>query len=538
MRKEKLISLLIILSMFVMNIPRVKAATDEWVTSTVDEDLFYAGYRFEGVDMMYLQGDDMQIRSWFWFEGPVLQARRYVKEAYLEVTTPSIGSTDPDAIMYIYGIPSQKGGTPSNADDPSYINGPYTTNYYQVNLSSFVGPGVKHNITVSRIINEINQGYYYWDGHDIAFVTYSPAREDGEERSVATIEAGHPAKLYVHYGSGPSDPTNQSAVWVNNTNGLDIYQLQGFENFTDTSVWTDNDNTGNLATSENGLLITYLNIDGNQDCSYSRALPLIDEYNITFRHVAASHTYGNSRHPGDLILLDSTDGGEYIGLHNWLEDNTLFKFSIEQDDGTPSQSLSGSYTEGTTIYWVKYAVDNSPQRITLYLWIQEDMPTNWESGWDYTKEVNLEPHAESDTYDLITVASDEDGTTNDLDGSIGFMRIDYGQQEGTFFVVDPETNETLVTDLPDINATQDWIDIYQAGKGENPEDPNPGGGWGDDPGLVSRFNVKLIFFVIGMILFVGTPVWGFATRPDAAAWIAIMMSMLCGVALLWSLQLM
>jgi len=44
--------------------------------------------------------------------------------------------------------------------------------------------------------------------------------------------------------------------------------------------------------------------------------------------------------------------------------------------------------------------------------------------------------------------------------------------------------------------------------------------------------------VIGMILFIGTPVWGFATRPDAAAWIAIMMSMLCGVALLWSLQLM
>ena len=68
-----------------MSIPRVQvqAATDEWVIRTLDEDLFFATYLFDGVDMVYLQGDEMQIRSWLRFGGPVVQWGRYVKEAYL-----------------------------------------------------------------------------------------------------------------------------------------------------------------------------------------------------------------------------------------------------------------------------------------------------------------------------------------------------------------------------------------------------------------------------------------------------------------------
>ena len=94
--------------------------------------------------------------------------------------------------------------------------------------------------------------------------------------------------------------------------------------------------------------------------------------------------------------------------------------------------------------------------------------------------------------------------------------------------------ETTTSGEGNVSDIEDWIDVDIIGY-PDPQDPDPPG-WEDSPLTAHRF--KLILFVIGMALFVGTPVWGFATRPDAAAWIAIMMSMLCGVALLWSLQLM
>jgi hypothetical protein len=204
MRKVKALIVLIAISLSGLLIATIEGTVDEWTTHEADEDLFWGSYLFDGVDMVYLQGDGMQIRSWFRFEGPVLDARRHVIEAYLSFRTPSIGSADPNASMTLYGKPSGEGGTPTYYDDPSAINGPYTTNTVNVNLSSFVGPNVWHNITVTNIIREINQGYYFYDGHDIAFVTLSTGDHD-EERTVSSVEAGYPAKLYVHYGD-PSYP--------------------------------------------------------------------------------------------------------------------------------------------------------------------------------------------------------------------------------------------------------------------------------------------------------------------------------------------
>ena len=86
----------------------------------------------------------------------------------------------------------------------------------------------------------------------------------------------------------------------------------------------------------------------------------------------------------------------------------------------------------------------------------------------------------------------------------------------------------------DVDDLKDFIDTDIIGY-PDPEDPDPPG-WEESPITAHRF--KLILFAIGMILFVGTPVYGFAVKPEAATWIAIMFTMFCGVALLWSLQLM
>ncbi|MBA7663180.1 hypothetical protein ES703_71219 [subsurface metagenome] len=110
------------------------------------------------------------------------------------------------------------------------------------------------------------------------------------------------------------------------------------------------------------------------------------------------------------------------------------------------------------------------------------------------------------------------------------------ETENDTFAVTNENGTIVWTGDGDLNVTdvEDIIDEDIIGYGD-PEDPNPPG-W-DDPFLtVHRF--KLILFIIGMTLFVGSPVYGFTARPEAATWIMLMMNMLIGVALLWSLQTM
>jgi len=537
---------LIALSLSLLPIATIEAVTDEWTVSTVDEDLFYASYRFEGVDMAYLQGNDMQIRSWFWFEGPVLDWGRYVTEAYLEVTTPTTALTDPDAYMFIYGIPSMKGGTPSNAEDPSFINGPYTTNLYQVNLSSFVGSYVKHNITVTRIIREINQGHYFWDGHDIAFATLSPAREEAEERSVATIEAGYPAKLYIHYGVGPVDPTSQGAVWVNNTNGLDIYQYQVYENFYED--WTEVDPLNLIGTSAlNPYRITFHDFGYEEywdDLTYFNRDDLLsntaDYIEIRFKATLTDEEV--PYHRPDFNWIQLSGGGYSVQLQHYVggagadEDHY---FNLGADVMT--------YGQDTCVF-------NDPIPPTRQGWFA--------FLWDYeqkeicVRQYSTEPNSSAAWYNDFIFEDNATGIDIDLIhwtgvrftsrlGSNFYNGLNWGYLEnmlilvdfvplynGTFFVVDPETNETVVDDMPDLDSVIDWIETNYP----DPEDPAPGEAWEESP--VSRFSFKLILFVIGMILFMGTPIYGFAVKPETATWIAIMFTMFCGVALLWSLQLM
>lgn len=226
MNRRKLFSILIALSLILITIPiTIEAALDEWAISYVDEDVFWATYRFDDNDMMYLQGDDIRIIGWYLFEGPdVLKAGYPISEAYLSVMTTGTEIVDPDASMTLYGVPTKKGGALSiyGEDDEiniEQVNGPYTTNYVNVNLSSFVGNGVWHNITVTNIVREINQAWYFYNGHNIAFVTLSPDNHDAE-RYVASEESGHAAKLYVHYKTpDPEDPEYdpdlpEEAEWV------------------------------------------------------------------------------------------------------------------------------------------------------------------------------------------------------------------------------------------------------------------------------------------------------------------------------------
>jgi len=101
-------------------------------------------------------------------------------------------------------------------------------------------------------------------------------------------------------------------------------------------------------------------------------------------------------------------------------------------------------------------------------------------------------------------------------------------QNGTIVEIKRDFDGT-VTDIED-NIDEDVIGY------PNPEDPNPPG-W-EDTGYLTAHRFKFILFGIGMILCLGTLMFGFYARPEAATWIIIFFCMFCGVSLLWALQTM
>ena len=562
MRSKIRISL-IVLSLMVVLIPQVGAPVDEWVTGFVDEDLFFAANLFEGVDMIYLQGDEMRIIGWYWFEGPILQWGRHITEAYLEVRTPSIDATDLDASMIIYGKPSGQGGTPSYADEPDGINGPYTTSYYNVNLSSFVGPGVLHNITVTNILREINQGYYFWDGHDIAFVTASFGGHD-EERKISSLEAGYPAKLYIHYGipsTPPGVPGNAEyvedyrnyTVWEVdhlgdnrtgensdiNWNLLNVTQLTEIDSGSDLTL--NNDTWVTVADYQDQAWGALYNDTGSANIETFFLRFKINVTNVN--NVAA----GNTIIPGVGGLSTNTPvgggglpygaNGEWVGIITWCQDDDQsWRFSLrerKQGVGAGESGYSQWFDEG------------SGDMLYVELRVNVSGATNW-MGYD----VYDDPEFTNSIFSAVSVMTRATGpfrypqVVPSLGAGIGhsiwnqyytYLEMPV-PDNSTWYIVDD--NGTIVDIIVDFDGNQtdveDYIDEDVIGY-PDPEDPNPPG-WEDSPITAHRF--KLIMFVVGMILFIGTPVWGFATRPDVATWVTIMMSMLCGVALLWSLQLM
>ena len=560
MTRRKAISVLIALALIVLTIPTSKAIVDEWVTGLCDEDLFIASYLFDDVDMVYLQGDEAQIRGWYWFEAPILMYGRYIKEAYLEVRTPSIGATDPNASMTIYGKPSGKGGTPSYYEDPSAINGPYTTNTYTVNLSSFVGPGVLHNITVTNILREINQGYYFWNGHDIAFVTLSTS-DHSEERTINSEESGHPAKLYIHYSTPPTPPgVPGDAEYIDSYRNHTIWEVDNLgDNRTGASAdvnWnllnvtqlTEQD-SGSSLTRNNATWITastyaaqetgnFYNDSGSANINTFFLRAAIDITSVTCAGVAYEAIPGvgglSTSSPTGSAGLPYGTTGDWAGLIcNVHQDDLQYRFHLRER--SVMSDVNGGYsqwfTENTGTLYIEFRLNTTGGANWVSYDIYDDQEFTNSINYD---EMVLDYATDPFRYAMIT------NSMGTMTSSTNFQFYTYLDMpvanDSTWYIVD--YNGTIVDIIEDFDGDltdiEDIIDTDIIGY-PDPEDPDPPG-W-EDTGFTS-LQMKLVFLVMGLVLFLGAPLYGFAERPEAATWILIMFSMICGVALLLSLQTM
>ena len=689
--------------MFVMSIPRVQAATDEWVISEVDEDAFWSTYSFDDVDMVYLQGDEIRIIGWYRFEGPdVLEWGKPISEAYLSVMTTANQGTDTDASMTLYGVPARQGGALSYLDDLAQVNGPYTSSYVNVNLSSFVGNGVWHNITVTNIVREITQGYYFYSGHDIAFVTLSADNQDNE-RSIASEETGNGAILYVHYET-PDPPSGlpPDAEWREDYRNYTIWFIPGDEgemeyvwtSFTDPGfLLTYDDFSGNgpytidavsnaqgsfagsqrklVRTSDDILYVVYWasnrvrvmhSIDEGatwldetvisqaQTCIYpSIAIDSNDILHVVYQNNAEDAIYyvnytgswstplaistgpgvgwehekpsiaidGNGTlhvaYSGESVahaffkiwyvnytdswstpLLISSDPSMHIYDQEYpaIATDSLNHVHISWMGGNASGTLKVWHRERTTNWgnitllsthyatFPSLAIDpddyphitwdgDGPGETNDQIWENNYNGTAWQGPLEISTKAGMDTRNQNHPSITINSAGIRyiawQGTSTGVGGGeiwlstynnswntpVEIQDIAVGEYAPNLkYPYDVKTGVLIVTDengtviptwngenFTDIDDLKDFMDEDIIGY-PDPENPSPPGWDVPGEGLITRFNFKLLLFVIGMILFIGTPVWGFASRPDAATWIAIMMSMLCGVALLWSLQIM
>ena len=563
MRKAKLIIVLLAFSFTLTLNLTAKATTDEWVTATLDEDLFFASYLFDGVDMVYLQGDDMQIRSWLRFEGPVIQYGRYIVEAYLSVKIASVGGYDPGASMTIYGVPSKQGGAVSYYDDPDQINGPYT-NSYNVNLSSFVNIGGWHNITVTNILREINQGYYHYDGHDVAFVTLSTSGHDAE-RTIRSEESGNAAKLYIHYGAPDKPPgLPDDAEYVEDYRNYTIWKVdhlgenrtgEGFDvnwNLLNVTQLTEIDSGSDLTRNN----ATWITVIGYQDqvhgCIYNdTGSANIESFFLRFKiNVTNVNNIGAGNIPvpgvGGLSTATPVGGGglpwggtgDWIGLIIWIkDDDQSWRFVMreyKQGVGSADFGFSPWVDEGSgNMLYVEFRANVSGATKWMSYDVYDDPEFTNSINYDFRELVfSTGPYR----YAQILPALDTGAGNSIWEQYYTYLDMPLEDDE-EWFAVDP--NGTVIPTWNGENCTtiECLKEEIDKDKGyPDPEDPNPPG-W-DEESWLSASRFKLILFIVGMVLFVGSPVYGFAERPEAATWILLMMNMIVGVALLWSLQTM
>ena len=93
-------------------------------------------------------------------------------------------------------------------------------------------------------------------------------------------------------------------------------------------------------------------------------------------------------------------------------------------------------------------------------------------------------------------------------------------------------NGNLSFECETLECLIDLIDDFDP----DPDDPEPGS-WSSIGGL-DRFRTKMIFVIVGLVMLMGSLLFGLAMKPSASTWIGIIFSMLIGWALLVATQIM
>ena len=441
---------------------------------------------------------------------------------------------------------------------------PYTSSNVVWNVSEVNGNSW-HNVSVTNIVQEIISRYGWRTGNDLAFIILADSGEPRREFASFDNNIIYRPRLEITYDvTPPDDPSDQADAPYNDTSLWDWELDDTYRGFDIWNVTYSNDNRTGEGCDVNWNEVNQTELteqDAGGDITVNNAtwstvttmlIPFRDSLfndtgaaniNSYFLRFAVNMTEVFKGGAPDVIpsfyglstispAAGSVDGyaygvnGDWVGLVCIVDaDQTRWRVSVRERTGGVGVVGSGTGWFSTAnlniIYWeVKVNMTGTP-------YIQ----------WTYFYDAEFQTAIASATRVLVwatgpfrypqTISGMGLAGTN-RDSFEYYTFLDFTLATTTVqFISYP--NGTLVDPDPITEDPEDIIDDLLGGA--DPEDPET-----DKYGTaLTKNRWKTFVFVIGMVMFLGTPTFAMMARVSTGRWIMVLFISLCGLSILWSL---
>ncbi len=513
--------------MVIFPVTQINAFEDTYqITQTADDGwTIRTGIGFNG-PLVAISDPNQDIIAHLHFREIDLNSWERVENATLRITAAGDLTFDADTTITVYGVAqADLQGLSGNAiyGPDAWLNFPLTTAHTNVNISLFYG-GVVIEIDVTAIVDELHRNpgwdgsglYHLGTGDDMAFKILGAA---GGEIRYFYDYGGDPARsadLVIHHSIAPPPPDGGSTwEYRNQSQGWDIWfdpyepEWLNFSTFTQVGA----------SPKEGGITdyqFTVTNMYGDSDSYMRRDFDLYRNdtdpvigikmgLNITGLPWSVTNDYvtlwsfGNSHEPASKV-----DEGYTFTLRS---ETTQVAFLLW---GTSASGLTDSSYYLPTVQeawlpWVGYfniTFDMSTGVYTCKLYNTSDMITE---EFSYTDTLSTFPPWGGGgwlEYEYVNGPFSLPGAQ--LSGWSGdHLSIpDEGGLDEWYVVPPNSTTPQIVPDMDgDGDIDRDDAELLISELTQDPEDPDPGGGWGDGP--FSRFNTRFYILMMGFAL-----IWG------------------------------
>ena len=562
MKTKKTVLCYIIIASLIASLP-IKSglgATGSYYPTDTNDDGFITqiGNHFADTPYLPLRSATTDVIDGLRFRNLSIPQDAKINNATLFVRT--LHTYDPGLVLVtIYGVDENDAYAFNSSGD---FTRAYTTNHVVWNVSEVNGYAW-HNVSVTAIVQEIISRYGWRTGNDLAFIILADSGEPRREFASIDNNIAWRPRLDITYDVTPPDPStganppyNDTDQWtwtLNDTyRGFDIWDvIYTFANRTgigadvnwntiNMSLLSEHDNGGAITLNND----TWVNADNFRkayigsiynDTGSANINSYFLRWKINVTEVTTSEV-GNDLMPFVFALSTAspttTDGMAYGTSGQWAgiigqvhSDKEQWRVLIRERSGAASAAsgVTGWFSETTPrMLYFEGFINMTGIPYIIFSTYNDSSYTELVTTITYVFTIATGPFQ----YPQI-LAGDAQATT----GSVWYdcytyLDFDLTGFDPVQFITYP--NGTLVDPDP-IDDPKDIIDDILGGA--DPEDPET-----DKYGTaLTKNRWKTFVFVIGMVMFLGTPTFAMMARVSIGRWIMVLFISLCGLSILWSI---
>ncbi|MCK4824262.1 hypothetical protein KA005_51395, partial [bacterium] len=547
-----------------IQIKNISGSTGSYYPQDTTDDAFMTaiGAYFGTTGNLPLRSETTDILSGLRFQNLNIDQDDKINNATLFVRT--LWTFDPGiASVTIYGI-DENNAYPFNSSGD--FTRSYTTNYVNWNITGVNG-NAWHNVSVTGIVQEIISRYGWRSGNSLALLILCPEGEVRREFAAIDQNIAYRPRLDITYDVAPPNPGSEADPPYNDTDQW-VWELN--ETYRGHDIWIVRfisiNRTGYGAdVNWNTLNITKLSehdtgsaIDRNNDTWATAA-------GWAATSIGAFYNDTGSLNINSYFLRWKVNVSQ---VHTTIITDTAplpFIFALS----TLSPAVTGGNSYGTTGQWVGLIANVDKDRTRWRIWARE------RSGVTKHMTANSQWFEDTDPYMLYCEAViqmsgvpyikyqiyDDPEYTNRITLGTKFITIVTGPFRYVSFFAGCGQSVDAAIWFDGYTFLEDQLDIFVRfitypngtlinGPIDEDEDPEDiidellGGADPEDPETdyygtaLTKNRWKTFVFVIGMVMFLGTPLIGIASKAGIGRWYLIIFVSLCGLGLLWSLRYM